>query len=169
EGGRGGGGAVFAEWRGGIDGGGEVVDGLRSKSAPAGVDDGGIVGRIQPYHHIIPGGGRNRAQRTCQDRCTDLGTATTAAHSQRRDFFDGVPIGNRRYRCRLSGGHCRQLIEPRHEATVDEVLDLPDPCTFERQPVACAQRVALPGRDEVQRLPLRRVGPRSFSAHHPLH
>ena len=55
------------------------------------------------------------------------------------------------------GGHLRQLIELRHEAPVDEVLELPDPRALEGQSVARAQRIALSCRDQVEGFPLRLV------------
>ena len=51
--------------------------------------------------------------------------------------------------------HFRQRIEPGHEPAIDPVFPAPDPVPFNHQPVAGAERIAFPGRDEIQRPALR--------------
>ena len=133
------------------------------KLRPAGVDDGGVVWAVEANDHIVPRRRRDVAEGPGQHCRADLGAAAAAAHGDGREFLHGGLIGERRGRAARGFGHGGELVEPPHEAAVDEILPAPDPVAFDHEAVARADGVPLAGRDQVERLALRSEGPQRLS------
>ena len=141
-----------------IDDRAEVVDRVHGKAWAAGIDNSGVVGRIEADHDIVTRCRLDRPERARQHGGADLGAAAAAAHGDGRDFLDRGLVGDRRLNRRGALSHIRQDIELVHETPVDAILEGPHPGALQHQAIAGANRVGLAGRDQIQRVALRLEG-----------
>ena len=148
-------GGDLAEQVGVVDDGAEIVDGLQRELVAAGVDERRVVRRVEADDHVVA---RRPARSSASARDSTVAPTLAPQPPQRMAMAEislsacwsasgETDAGGRR--------HLRQLVELAHEAPVDPVLPAPHPRALERPAVAGAERIALAGRDEIERVALR--------------